>query len=77
MVPALAGGRLADVIIADLPFVHGVTRVGPCVGKVGKFVCIGLNYADHAAESGMPVPNEPDHLHQGDQRGLRAERRRR
>jgi 2,4-diketo-3-deoxy-L-fuconate hydrolase len=34
-------------------------RVGPCVGRVGKFICIGLNYADHAAESGMPVPNEP------------------
>lgn len=34
-------------------------RVGPCVGRVGKFICIGLNYADHAAESGMDVPREP------------------
>jgi ureidoglycolate lyase len=34
-------------------------RVGPCVGQVGKFICIGLNYADHAAESGMAVPEEP------------------
>jgi 2-keto-4-pentenoate hydratase/2-oxohepta-3-ene-1,7-dioic acid hydratase in catechol pathway len=34
-------------------------RLGPCVGGVGKFICIGLNYSDHAAESGMPVPAEP------------------
>lgn len=34
-------------------------RLGPCVGKTGKFICIGLNYADHAAESGMDVPPEP------------------
>ncbi len=36
-----------------------VDRIGPCVGQVGKFICIGLNYSDHAAESGMPVPEEP------------------
>ncbi|MEO1638911.1 MAG: fumarylacetoacetate hydrolase family protein [Pseudomonadota bacterium] len=46
-----------------LPLVEGTPqadlRVGPCVGQIGKFVCIGLNYADHAAESGMPVPKEP------------------
>ena len=41
--PALAGGVLRDVIIADLPVVNGVTRLGPCVGKVGKFLCVGLN----------------------------------
>jgi 2-keto-4-pentenoate hydratase/2-oxohepta-3-ene-1,7-dioic acid hydratase in catechol pathway len=35
------------------------TRLGPCVGGTGKFICIGLNYADHAAESGMQVPPEP------------------
>jgi 2-keto-4-pentenoate hydratase/2-oxohepta-3-ene-1,7-dioic acid hydratase in catechol pathway len=40
--------------------VGNVTRVGPCVGNVGKFLCVGLNYADHAAESGMPVPKEPE-----------------
>ena len=36
-----------------------VDRIGPCVGQVGKFLCIGLNYADHAAESGLPIPEEP------------------
>jgi len=36
--------------------VNGTPRIGPCVGRVGKFVCIGLNYSDHAAESGMAVP---------------------
>jgi 2-keto-4-pentenoate hydratase/2-oxohepta-3-ene-1,7-dioic acid hydratase in catechol pathway len=43
----------------SLPRVDGTPRLGPCVGQVGKFVCIGLNYSDHAAESGMPVPAEP------------------
>ena len=43
----------------SLPRVNGTPRLGPCVGQVGKFVCIGLNYSDHAAESGMPVPAEP------------------
>src|ERR1700730_18507552 len=41
------------------PKVAGEPRVGPCVGSVGKFVCIGLNYSDHAKEAGMPVPVEP------------------
>ena len=48
---------------ATLPRVPGTPqrdlRLGPCVGQVGKFICIGLNYADHAAESGLPVPQEP------------------
>ncbi|WP_423600064.1 ureidoglycolate lyase [Roseateles sp. MS654] len=48
---------------ATLPLVPGVPqrdlRLGPCVAQVGKFICIGLNYADHAAESGLPVPQEP------------------
>jgi ureidoglycolate lyase len=44
---------------ASLPKVEGSPRIGPCVGRVGKFICIGLNYSDHAAESGMPVPPEP------------------
>jgi 2-keto-4-pentenoate hydratase/2-oxohepta-3-ene-1,7-dioic acid hydratase in catechol pathway len=43
----------------SLPGVHGTPRIGPCVGQVGKFICIGLNYADHAAESNMPLPKEP------------------
>lgn len=42
-----------------LPLVQGTPRIGPCVGSTGKFVCIGLNYSDHAAESGMKVPAEP------------------
>src|SRR5690606_15585560 len=43
----------------SLPLVAGNPRIGPCVAGVGKFICIGLNYADHAAESGMAVPPEP------------------
>ncbi len=42
-----------------LPLVEGNPRIGACVGQTGKFICIGLNYADHAAESGMEVPPEP------------------
>jgi 2-keto-4-pentenoate hydratase/2-oxohepta-3-ene-1,7-dioic acid hydratase in catechol pathway len=42
-----------------LPPVSGTPRIGACVGGVGKFICIGLNYSDHAAESGMAVPAEP------------------
>ena len=44
---------------STLPLVDPGVRLGPCVGKVGKFICIGLNYADHAAESGMKLPEEP------------------
>ncbi|WP_323769785.1 fumarylacetoacetate hydrolase family protein [Antarctobacter sp.] len=43
----------------SLPLVDGTPRFGPCVGEVGKFICVGLNYSDHAAESGMDVPPEP------------------
>ena len=50
---------LAQLDPASLPLVTGNPRIGACVGQVGKFVCIGLNYADHAAESGMEVPEEP------------------
>jgi len=53
----LAGLRALDP--ATLPVVDAATRLGPCVGGTGKFICIGLNYADHAAESGMKVPPEP------------------
>lgn len=42
-----------------LPIVEGQPRIGPCVGSVGKIICVGLNYSDHAAESGMPIPDEP------------------
>ncbi|MBY6120743.1 MULTISPECIES: fumarylacetoacetate hydrolase family protein [Mameliella] len=44
---------------ASLPKVEGTPRLGACVGRTGKFICIGLNYADHAAESGLEVPPEP------------------
>lgn len=55
--------KIQAIDVATLPLVAGVPqadlRLGACVANVGKFVCIGLNYADHAAESGMPVPQEP------------------
>ena len=44
---------------ASLPMVEGNPRLGPCVSGTGKFICIGLNYSDHAAETGFPVPSEP------------------
>ena len=50
---------LRSIDPASLPAVDSAVRLGPCVGKVGKFVCIGLNYSDHAAETGAPVPPEP------------------
>ncbi|MDR5754052.1 MULTISPECIES: ureidoglycolate lyase [unclassified Caballeronia] len=51
--------RLRKLDPATLPAVPAGERIGPCVGRIGKFICIGLNYADHAAESGLPVPAEP------------------
>lgn len=51
--------KLRNVDLASLPVVPEGTRIGACVGNVGKMICIGLNYADHAAESGMEVPPEP------------------
>ena len=51
--------RLAAINPATLPLVEGNPRLGACVAGTGKFMCIGLNYADHAAESGMAVPPEP------------------
>lgn len=54
--------RLEELKCLDqsaLPFVEGNPRLGACVGKVGKFICIGLNYSDHAAETGATVPTEP------------------
>ena len=44
---------------ASLPLVSGNPRLGPCVGRVGKFIAVGLNYSDHAAETGAKVPDEP------------------
>ena len=51
--------KLAALDINDLPVVTGNPRVGACVANVGKFICIGLNYADHAAEVGVKIPEEP------------------
>jgi 2,4-diketo-3-deoxy-L-fuconate hydrolase len=51
--------RLAALDPASLPLVDDDPRLGPCVGRVGKFLCIGLNYADHAAETGATIPPEP------------------
>jgi 2-keto-4-pentenoate hydratase/2-oxohepta-3-ene-1,7-dioic acid hydratase in catechol pathway len=51
--------RLKGIDPMTLPLVEGSPRIGACVGGVGKFICIGLNYADHAAESGAAVPVEP------------------
>ena len=67
IVPDIAGAVLSDVGLSalrgidakSLPIVQADSRLGPCVAGTGKFICIGLNYADHAAESGMPVPPEP------------------
>ncbi len=66
-VPDLAGdalspeslARLRKLDPATLPLAEGAPRIGACVGRVGKFICIGLNYADHAAETGAAIPAEP------------------
>jgi ureidoglycolate lyase len=67
VVPDLAGAALtpdgmAKIRAVDptsLPVLDGKSRIGACVAGVGKFICIGLNYADHAAETGAPIPKEP------------------
>jgi len=51
--------EIASLDINSLPLVNEPVRFGACVNNVGKFICIGLNYADHAAESGVAVPSEP------------------
>jgi ureidoglycolate lyase len=63
----IAGATLLDegleairaVDLSSLPQLDANERIGPCVGNVGKFICIGLNYADHAAETGAKIPEEP------------------
>jgi 2-keto-4-pentenoate hydratase/2-oxohepta-3-ene-1,7-dioic acid hydratase in catechol pathway len=67
LVPDIAGAVLSDTGMAmlraldpaGLPRVPEGARLGPCVGGTGKFICIGLNYSDHAAETGAAVPPEP------------------
>ena len=51
--------RLRAIDPRSLPAVDGDPRLGSCVGRTGKFICIGLNYSDHAAETGAEVPSEP------------------
>lgn len=51
--------KLAALDVAALPVVEGDVDLAPCVGGVGKFLCIGLNYSDHAEEAGMPIPEHP------------------
>lgn len=66
-VPDLSGAALAPdelaklgaIDVKSLPLVEGDPRLGPCVAGTGKFICIGLNYSDHAAETGATVPPEP------------------
>jgi len=67
VVPDIAGNvltpeglaRIRAVDATKLPVIDASTRIGPCVGNVGKFICVGLNYADHAAETGAAIPAEP------------------
>ncbi len=67
IVPDITGDALSQKGLAKLrklnpdklPLVRGNPRIGPCVGKVGNFIAIGLNYSDHAAEAGMQLPKEP------------------
>ena len=66
-IPDVTGATIDDATLdtlrgldpASLPEVGGSPRLGPCVGDIGKLMCIGLNYSDHAAESGLPVPDHP------------------
>ncbi|WP_413459377.1 fumarylacetoacetate hydrolase family protein [Herbaspirillum huttiense] len=51
--------KIKKLDLESLPAVEGSPRIGACVGNIGKFICIGLNYADHAAESNLPIPAEP------------------
>lgn len=51
--------RLRGIDVRRLPIIAPATRIGACVGRIGKFVCIGLNYSDHAAEANMTPPAEP------------------
>ncbi|HWA20670.1 MAG TPA: fumarylacetoacetate hydrolase family protein [Devosia sp.] len=59
---ALTPAGMAKIRAADasrLPVLDSKLRIGPCVGFTGKFICVGLNYADHAAETGAAIPAEP------------------
>jgi ureidoglycolate lyase len=51
--------KLRGIDAASLPLVEGSPRLGPCIANVGKVVCVGLNYTDHAKETNSPIPKEP------------------
>lgn len=65
IISEIDGAAFTDMSWADgldtstLPELPTNSRIGPCVGNVGKFICVGLNYADHAKEAGLPIPEEP------------------
>jgi len=67
VVPDIAGDvlnrksleRLRSIDVASLPLLPQGTRIGPAVGRVGKVICVGLNFKDHARESGLPLPEQP------------------
>ena len=67
VIPDITGDTLSDAALeklrgidpVSLPLVEGNPRLGPCVGDIGKFLCIGLNYSDHAAETGADIPEHP------------------
>jgi len=65
IIPDITGKTLEDLSWAEgldinsLPIFPENTRIGPCVGEIGKLICVGLNYSDHAAETGNPIPKEP------------------
>ena len=65
IIPDITGTTLNDLSWSDrmdinsLPLIPADTRIGPCVGEVGKLICVGLNYSDHAEETGNPIPKEP------------------
>lgn len=65
IIPDITGKTLEDLSWAEdlninsLPIFPENTRIGPCVGNIGKLICVGLNYSDHAAETGNPIPKEP------------------
>ena len=55
--------KLAGIDPNSLPLIYGAPRIGPCVGQIPKFICVGLNYSDHAEETGQPIPTEPIIFH--------------
>src|SRR6266702_774499 len=56
---AVGLAKIAAIDPNSLPLVKEPGRLGPCVTRTGKFICVGLNYADHAAETGAAIPSEP------------------